>query len=170
MVGYYGCQSLCGLPLCAPVAHPYFCFRMITWVNVSGFSPNLVCALILRRSSLGLLMGTFHQFLTSYLSATCLYFSFWMITWGNINGFPPNLVCALILWKSCLGLLMYKFSQYLIELYGHHMIVAWYYQFTFSFCVPEKSRHFTSIWAIPEATEFAPPSWSKYFCLESKLD
>ena len=23
----------------------YFCFQMITWVNVSGFSPNLVCAL-----------------------------------------------------------------------------------------------------------------------------
>ena len=41
---------------------PYFGFRMITWVNVNGFSPNLVCALILWRSGLGLLMGKFHQF------------------------------------------------------------------------------------------------------------
>ena len=30
-----------------------FRFRMITWVNINGFSPNLVCALILWRSGLG---------------------------------------------------------------------------------------------------------------------
>ena len=33
-------------------------------VNINGFSPNLVCALILWRSGLGLLMGKFRQFLT----------------------------------------------------------------------------------------------------------
>ena len=38
-----------------------FRFRMITWVNFSGFSPNLVCALILWRSGLGWLMGKFCQ-------------------------------------------------------------------------------------------------------------
>ena len=38
---------------------PYFCFWMITWVNINGFSPNLVCALILWRSGLRLLMGKF---------------------------------------------------------------------------------------------------------------
>ena len=36
-------------------------FRMLTWVNIDGFSPNLVCALILWRSGLGLLMGKFHH-------------------------------------------------------------------------------------------------------------
>ena len=36
-----------------------FCFRMMTWVNISGFSPNLVCALIVWRSGLGLVMGKF---------------------------------------------------------------------------------------------------------------
>ena len=36
--------------------HPYFHFRMITLVNISRLSPNLVCGLILWRSSLGLLM------------------------------------------------------------------------------------------------------------------
>ena len=38
-----------------PATHPHFCFQMITWVtwvNVSGFSPNLGCALILWRSGL----------------------------------------------------------------------------------------------------------------------
>ena len=43
---------------------PYFNFLMITLININGFSPNLVCALILWRSALELLMGKFHQFLT----------------------------------------------------------------------------------------------------------
>ena len=43
---------------------PYFYFRMITLVNINGFSPNLVCALILWRSSLGMLIGKFREFLT----------------------------------------------------------------------------------------------------------
>ena len=42
----------------------YFCFQIITWGNIKGFQPNLVHALILRRSGLRLLMGRFHQFLT----------------------------------------------------------------------------------------------------------
>ena len=37
---------------------------MITLVNFNGFSPNLVYALILWRSDLGLLMGKFRQFMT----------------------------------------------------------------------------------------------------------
>ena len=47
-----------------PVICPYFHFRTITLVNVNGFSPNLVCALIFWRSALELLMGKFCQFLT----------------------------------------------------------------------------------------------------------
>ena len=35
-----------------PATHPYFVFNTITWVNTSGFSPNLVYALILWRSGL----------------------------------------------------------------------------------------------------------------------
>ena len=44
----------------------YFHFRRIwriTWVNFNGLSQNLVWALILWRSGLGLQMGTFHQLL-----------------------------------------------------------------------------------------------------------
>ena len=42
----------------------YFSFRMITSVSVNGFTQNWLCALILLRSALGLLMGKFCQFLT----------------------------------------------------------------------------------------------------------
>ena len=53
-----------------------FRFRMITSVNINGFSPNLVCALILWRSGLGLLMGKFRQFLTELSARDTPIFSF----------------------------------------------------------------------------------------------
>ena len=53
------CTSIRLLSIC-----PYFRFRMINWVNINGFSPNSLCALILKRSGLGFLEGKFHQFLT----------------------------------------------------------------------------------------------------------
>ena len=50
------------LPVFSP---PHFhIFVLITPLNVSGFSPDLVCALILWRSGLVLQMGKFFQFLT----------------------------------------------------------------------------------------------------------
>ena len=45
-----------------PIIGPYFHFRTITRVNRSGFSQNLVRALVLWRSGFGLLMGKFRQF------------------------------------------------------------------------------------------------------------
>ena len=41
---------------------PYFRLRTITLSNINGFSPNLVCALILWKSGLGLLMDKFPHF------------------------------------------------------------------------------------------------------------
>ena len=96
-----------------PATHPYFCFRMITWVNMNWFSPNLVCAAILWRSCLGLLMIKFCQFLTVICPPNVHIFCFQMITWVNINRYSPDLVCALILWRSGLGLLMGKFCHVL---------------------------------------------------------
>ena len=54
----------------------YFHFRAITRVNVSGLSPNSLCALILWRSGLGLLMGKFRLFLTELYSCDMSVFSF----------------------------------------------------------------------------------------------
>ena len=45
-----------------PATHLCFCFRTIIWVNLIGFSPNLICALILWWYGLGLLFGTFPHF------------------------------------------------------------------------------------------------------------
>ena len=53
------CLSVC------PSIHKYFYLWMINWVNINRFSANLVCALILCRSGLGLLMVRFRQFLTA---------------------------------------------------------------------------------------------------------
>ena len=47
-----------------PTTSPYFHFQEITYVNSNGFSPKSVCALVLWRSALRLLMGKVHQFLT----------------------------------------------------------------------------------------------------------
>ena len=66
MAGYYGFTL--DVRVCPSVhrtsVRPFFRFRMITSVNISGFSPSLVCALIFWRSGLGLLMGKFRQIFT----------------------------------------------------------------------------------------------------------
>ena len=67
----------------------YFRFRMITRVNVSGFSPNLVQALILWRSGLGLLMSKFRQLLME-LSARDI-FSFPDDSLSKPQGILPKL-------------------------------------------------------------------------------
>ena len=50
---------------------------MITCVNINGFSPNLVCGLILWRSGMRLLMGKFRQILTELSPQDTPIFSFW---------------------------------------------------------------------------------------------
>ena len=60
MAGYYGFMFVVLVSSCLSVIHPsvhIFVFWTITWVNINGFSPKLVCALILWGSGLGLLMG-----------------------------------------------------------------------------------------------------------------
>ena len=85
-----------------PATRPYFHFRMIALVNIKGFLSNFVCALILRRSGLGLRMGKFRQILTELSAHDTSVFSFpgdnfckyqWIFT-----------ICALILSRSALGL------------------------------------------------------------------
>ena len=59
-----------------PETHPYFRLRTITLVNNKGFSPNLLYALTLRRSGLGLLMGKFRQIFTEFSARDTPIFSF----------------------------------------------------------------------------------------------
>ena len=77
--------------VCLSVSHPsvhpsVFGFRMITWVNINGFSPNLVCALILWRSGLGLLMGKFHQILTELSVRNMIMVGYYSLTFLQIWG------------------------------------------------------------------------------------
>ena len=80
MVEYYGFT----LDVHVSVRPSVFRFRMITWVNINGFSPDLVSALILWRSGLGLLIGKFLQFLTK-LSAH--YMSIFLFPHDNLSKF-----------------------------------------------------------------------------------
>ena len=91
------CPSICP----SSVVPPFFRFWTITWVNFNGFPPNLVCALILWRSGLGLLMGKFHQFLTELSVHDRFIFSFpddnlkfqWIFTKRCVHWY-----CGALLW------------------------------------------------------------------------
>ena len=48
----------------------------MTLVNINEFSPNLICALILWRSGLGLLIGKFLHFLTELSTRNTSIFKF----------------------------------------------------------------------------------------------
>ena len=129
VAGYYGftldvhvsvCPSVVHLSVHPSVRPSIFYFLMITWVNINGFSPNLVCALILWRSGLGLLMDKFGQISSNFYGVICPrhahIFHFRTLTWVNNKGFQPNLLYALTLRRSGLGLLMGKFCQIFTEL------------------------------------------------------
>ena len=65
MVSSWSSVCLFAHPLvCLSSVNLHFHFRIITWVNVIGFSPNMVYGLILWKSGLGLSVGKFHLVLT----------------------------------------------------------------------------------------------------------
>ena len=82
VAGYYGFTLDIRVSVCPSVICPLsirlspFRFQMITWVNINGFSPNLVCALILWRSGVGLLISKFCQFFTELSARDMPIFSF----------------------------------------------------------------------------------------------
>ena len=81
VVGYFSITLVVhvsvGLSIRLLLIHVYFHFQMITWVNINGLSPNLVCALILWIFGLGLPLGKFHQFLMD-LSAPDMHISLFL--------------------------------------------------------------------------------------------
>ena len=62
-----------------------FRFQMITRININGFSPNLVCALILWRSGLGLLMGKIHQMFTELSACHTIMAGYYSLTFLLCN-------------------------------------------------------------------------------------
>ena len=72
-----------GRPCVCPSVHPsviHSSVRFLFLDDINGFSPNLVCALILWRSGLGLLMGKFTELsardtiMAGYYSLMFLFF------------------------------------------------------------------------------------------------
>ena len=77
VAGYYGFMLDVHVSVCPLyVRLSIFRFRMITLVNINGFSPNLVCALMMWRSGLGLLMGKFRKIFTELSAQDMPIFSF----------------------------------------------------------------------------------------------
>ena len=85
---------------------------MITLQNVNGFSSNLVCALILWTSALGLLMVEFRLFLTELSAGNTSVFYFQDKNL-SLSGFLPNLMCPVILWRSAYRQISESFDSYL---------------------------------------------------------
>ena len=138
---HIGCRCVC----------PYFRFWKITWVNIKGFSLNLVCALILWRSGLGLLMRKFHQFLTELPASIRILVqdnnlskSEWISTKFDIC------IDIVEIWVWDYSANFVYFDNYLQHDNGVGGGGGWYYHFTFLFrtCVksPEnKILHLLSI-------------------------
>ena len=90
------------------------------------FHQTLVCALILWRSALGLLMGKFCEFLTELYARVTSVFSFLDDNFTKYQWLFTKLVCVLILWTSALGLLMVEFSLFLTELSDRNTSVFYF--------------------------------------------
>ena len=87
-----------------PAIRPHFHFRMITLVNIIGFSPNLVCAMILRRSGLELLMGKFCQFVTEISASNTFVFSFMDNNFSKCQWIFTKLGMCINIVKICIGI------------------------------------------------------------------
>ena len=68
------------------VTHPYFSFRTI---NSNRVSPNLICALILWRSGLGLFIGNFHRFLTELYAHDMIMAGYYRFTFSFYLNLVP---------------------------------------------------------------------------------
>ena len=82
----------------------YSHFQMITLININGFSPNLVCALILWRPGLGLLKGKFHQFLTELSASNMSVFSFMNDNFSNYQWIFTKLGMHIDIVELCFGI------------------------------------------------------------------
>ena len=112
---------------------------------MDGFSPNLVCILILWRSGLGLLLGKFCQILTELSARSTPKFSFPDDNLSKYQGILTKLSTCIDIKEICLGLLMGKFCQCLTELSARDTIMAGYYSLTFLFFPEKRLCHFVQI-------------------------
>ena len=83
-------------------------------ININGFSPNLVCTLILWRSGLGLLMGKFCQIFTELSASDTImeeYYSLTFLLISKVKGF-----CKIFLLKkyAFCGIILRKYKDLML--------------------------------------------------------
>ena len=114
-----------------PTTRLYFCFCAITWLNINGFSPKFVCALILWRSGLGLKMGKWRQLLTELSACYMSIFSFPDNNLSKCQWIFTKLGMCIDINRGGWRLLMGKFHLYLMGYllatrpYFHFWIITW---------------------------------------------
>ena len=92
--------------VCPSVRQSYICpsvfyLRIITWVNINGFSPNLVCAWILWRSGFGLLFDKNRQILTDLSARDTPIFLFLDNNLSNCQGVLTKLGICIDMKEIC---------------------------------------------------------------------
>ena len=97
--------------------HQKICFRSISWEQFDRISSNFIHALILTRSSLGLLHIIFTLLYQSYGPWLTPKFCFRSIYWEQIDRISPNFIYAFICTRSSLGLLNIISRTFLLELW-----------------------------------------------------
>ena len=110
-----------------------FHFRVMTWVNINVFSPNLVCALIFKRSGLGLLMGKFCQIFRELSARDTPIFLFLDNNLSKCQGILTELGTCLMWRRSgwdCYGQILSTFDRVICL---RNTIMAGYYSLTFLF-------------------------------------
>ena len=110
-----------------------FRFRVITWVNINGFLPNLVCALILWRSCLGLLIGKCHQILTELFARDATIFSFPDDNLIKRQGILTKLGTCIDSKDIWFGIANWQITSMFWQLSSRDTIIAGYYRFMFLF-------------------------------------
>ena len=103
---------------------------MKTWLNINGFSPNLVCALILSRSGLVLLMGKFCLILTELSARDMPIFSFLDDNLSKCQGILTKLSTCIDIKKVWFGIVNGQISSKFDRVICRKHDNGWYYSLT----------------------------------------
>ena len=103
--------SVSHTPIRPSVYPSVFHFQMITWININGFSPNLVCALILWRSGLGLLVDKFCKILTELSAQDMPIFLFPEDNLCKCQGILAKLGTCIDIKEICFGIANWQISS-----------------------------------------------------------
>ena len=115
----------------------FFHFWTITLVNINEFSPNLICALILWRSALGLLMDEFRPFLTELSARNTSVFYFQDNNLSKSQWIFTKFDVYIDILEICFGRAYWQSSSIFDRVICPRHDNGGYYRFTFYFVISE---------------------------------